>query len=251
MKFLHDTWILFGRNMRHFLRSPESLMEVLVQPIMLMLLFVYVFGGAIDVGTDNYVNYLLPGILAMAMLTGTLYTAMRLINDRGKGLMARFHSMPVSRPSILWAQVLTSLVSNAISLSIIIFAAFIIGFRSTAGILEWVVIIAMLGIFTIALSWFAVIPGLITKSAEGGLAFAYPLVMLPFISSAFVPTKTMPYVVRIFAENQPITPIVNAMRSLLSSNPVGNDILIAFTWCFVIMVVAYFISMRIYKNQTD
>jgi len=109
----------------------------------------------------------------------------------------------------------------------------------------------MLGIFTIALSWFAVIPGLITKSAEGGLAFAYPLVMLPFISSAFVPTKTMPYVVRIFAENQPITPIVNAMRSLLSSNPVGNDILIAFTWCFVIMVVAYFISMRIYKNQTD
>jgi len=253
MKFLHDTWILFGRNMRHFLRSPESFMEVIVVPILFMFMFVYVFGGAIQTGTStgNYINYMLPGVISIAIVNGTVFTALRLFNDRQKGLMARFHSMPVSRQSILWAQVLTSLVSNAISVAIIILVAFIIGFRSNAGILEWVTIITLLGIFTLALSWLAVIPGLIAKSTDGALAFAYPLFFLPFVSSAFVPTETMPYFVRIFTENQPITPIVNVIRSLLSSNHVGNDILIAFAWCIGIMVVAYFISMRIYKNQTD
>jgi len=251
MKALHDTWVLFGRSMRHFLRNPESLMDVVVQPIVFMLLFVYVFGGAIQTGTGNYVNYLFPGILSIVIVTGTLYTALRLFNDRQKGLLARFHSMPVSRPSILWAQVLTSLVSNTVSVIIVIFVAFIIGFRSSTGIFEWIVIIAILGIFTLALTWLAVIPGLIAKSSDGALAFAYPLLILPFVSSAFVPTGTMPYVVRIFAENQPITPIVDAMRSLLNSNPAGNDILIAFAWCIGIMVVAYFIAMRIYKSQTN
>jgi len=251
MKFLHDTGILFGRSMRHILRSPETLMEVIVMPILTMLIFVYVFGGAIQTDADNYVNYLLPGVLSIAIVSGIVYTSLRLFNDRQKGLLARFHSMPVSRPSILWAQVLTSLISNIISVIIIIFAAFIIGFRSSTGILEWVVIMSLLGIFTLALSWLAVIPGLIAKSTDGALAFAYPLVFLPFVSSAFVPTETMPYVVRIFAENQPITPIIDAIRSLLSSNPVGNDILIAFAWCIGIMVVAYFLAMKIYKHQPD
>jgi len=251
MKFLHDTAILFGRTMRHILRSPETLMEIIVVPILFMLIFVYVFGGAMQTTTGNYVNYILPGILSVAIVSGIVYTSLRLFNDKQKGLLARFHSMPVSRPSILWAQVLTSLVSNSISVVIIIFAAFIIGFRSSIGILEWIVIMSLLGIFTLALSWLAVIPGLIAKSTDGALAFAYPLVFLPFVSSAFVPTETMNYVVRIFAENQPITAIVNAIRSLLSSNPVGNDILIAFAWCVSIMIVAYFISMRIYKHQTN
>jgi len=250
MKFLHDTFILFGRTMRHILRSPETLMEIIVVPILFMLMFVYVFGGAIQTGTDNYVNYLLPGILSIAIVSGTFYTTLRLFNDRQKGLLARFHSMPVSRPSILWAQVLTSLVSNAASVIIIIFAAFIIGFRSNTGIFEWIVVIAILGFFTLALTWLAIIPGLIAKTTDGALAFAYPLVFLPFVSSAFVPTETMPYVVRIFTENQPLTPIIDAIRSLLSSNPSGNDISLAFAWCVGIMVVAYFISMRIYKNQT-
>jgi len=251
MKILYDTWILFGRTMRHILRSPETLMEVIVVPILFMFMFVYVFGGAIQTGAGNYINYMLPGVISIAVVNGTVFTALRLFNDRQKGLLARFHSMPISRPSILWAQVLTSLVSNAISVAIIISVAFIIGFRSNAGILEYVVIITLLGIFTLALSWLAVIPGLIAKSTDGALAFAYPLFFLPFVSSAFVPTETMPYLVRIFTENQPITPIVDAIRSLLNSNPVGNDILIAFAWCVGIMIVAYFISMRIYKHQTN
>ena len=184
-----------------------------------MLLFVYVFGGAIQAGTDNYVNYLLPGILLIAIASGIAYTALRLFTDIQKGLFARFHSMPVARSSVLWAHVLTSLVSNAISVVVIILVALIMGFRSSAGVLEWLEVTGILALFTLALTWLAVIPGLTAKSVEGAGAFSYPLIFLPFISSAFVPTATMPAVVRVFAENQPVTSIVDTVRSLLNSEP--------------------------------
>jgi ABC-2 type transport system permease protein len=217
-------------------------------PIMFMLLFVYVFGGAIQAGTDNYVNYLLPGILLIAIASGIAYTAVRLFTDIQKGLFARFHSMPVARSSVLWAHVLTSLVSNAISVAVIILVALIMGFRSSAGVLEWLEVAGILVLFTLALTWLAVIPGLTAKSVDGAGAFSYPLIFLPFISSAFVPTATMPAVVRVFAENQPVTSIVDTVRSLLNSEPVGNDIWIALAWCVGVTVVAYFFAMRVYKR---
>jgi ABC-2 type transport system permease protein len=248
MKVLRDTSILFGRSMRHILRSPDTIITVTIMPIMFMVLFVYVFGGAIKAGTDNYVNYLLPGILLIAIASGIAYTALRLYTDRQKGLFARFHSMPVARSSILWAHVLTSLVSNAISVVVITFIAFIMGFRSGAGVFEWLGVTGILVLFTLALTWLAVIPGLTAKSIDGASAFSYPLVFLPFISSAFVPTATMPTVVRAFAENQPVTAIVDTMRSLLNSKPIGNEIWIALAWCSVITVVAYFFAMRAYKR---
>jgi len=251
MKTLRDTRILFGRSIRHILRSPETIMEVVVMPIIAMLLFVYVFGGVIQVGTGSYINYMLPGVLCIAIVSGVIYTSLRLFSDREKGLLARFQSMSVSRSSILWAHVLPSLLSNGISVIIIIFAGVVVGFRSSAGIIEWIMILIILGMFILALSWLAIIPGLIAKSTDGVFAFAYPLVLLPFISSGFVPTETMPTVVRIFAENQPITPIVDAIRSLLNSSPATNDILLAFTWCIGIIIVAYLISMRIYKHQDN
>ena len=224
MKALHDTAVLFGRSMRHILRSPDTIITVLITPLMIMLLFVYVFGGAIQAGTANYVNYLLPGILLIAIASGIAYTALRLVTDRQQGLFARFHSMPVARSSVLWAHVLTSLVSNAISVVVIILIALIMGFRSGAGVVVWLEVTGILMLFTLALTWLAVIAGLTAKSAEGAGAFAYPLIFLPFISSAFVPTATMPTVVRVFAENQPVTSIVNAIRALLSNQPVGNEI---------------------------
>ena len=248
MKALHDTGVLFGRSMRHILRSPDTIVTVAIMPIMFMLLFVYVFGGAIQAGTDNYVNYLLPGILLIAIASGIAYTAVRLFTDRQKGLFARFHSMPVARSSVLWAHVLTSLVSNAISVVVIILVALIMGFRSSAGVLEWLEVAGILVLFTLALTWLAVIPGLTAKSVDGAGAFSYPLIFLPFISSAFVPTATMPAVVRVFAENQPVTSIVDTVRSLLNSEPVGNDIWIALAWCVGITVVAYFFAMRAYKR---
>jgi len=248
MKVLRDTGVLFGRSMRHILRSPDTIITVTIMPIMFMLLFVYVFGGAIQAGTDNYVNYLLPGILLIAIASGIAYTAVRLFTDIQKGLFARFHSMPVARSSVLWAHVLTSLVSNAISVVVIILVALIMGFRSSAGVLEWLEVAGILALFTLALTWLAVIPGLTAKSVDGAGAFSYPLIFLPFISSAFVPTATMPAVVRVFAENQPVTSIVDAVRSLLNSKPAGNDIWIALAWCIGVTVVAYFFAMRTYKR---
>ena len=248
MKILRDTSILLGRSMRHILRSPDTIITVAIMPIMFMLLFVYVFGGAIHAGTGSYVNYLLPGILLIAIASGIAYTAFRLFMDRQKGLFARFHSMPVARSSVLWAHVLTSLVSNAISVVVIILVAFIMGFRSSAGVLAWLTVAGILVLFTLALTWLAVIPGLTATSVEGASAFSYPLIFLPFISSAFVPTATMPTVVRVFAENQPVTSLVNTVRSLLNSEPVGNEIWIALAWCVGITIVTYFFAMRAYKR---
>ena len=248
MKDFHDTAVLFGRSMRQILRSPDTIITVTIMPIMFMLLFVYVFGGAIQSGTDNYVNYLLPGILLIAVASGISYTAFRLFIDRQKGLFTRFHSMPVARSSVLWAHVLTSLVSNAMSVVVIILIALIMGFRSGGGVLEWLAVTGILLLFTLALTWLAVLPGLTAKSVDGASAFSYPLIFLPFISSAFVPTATMPDVVRAFAENQPVTSIVDTVRSLLNSEPVGNEIWIALGWCVGITVVAYFFAMRAYRR---
>lgn len=204
-----------------------------------------------QIETDNYVNYLLPGILLMAIASGIAYTAVRLFTDVQKGLFQRFHSMPISRSSILWGHVLTSLVANMVSVAVIILVALIMGFRSSASVLEWLAVIGILLMFTLALTWVAVIPGLSAKSVDGASAFSYPLIFLPFISSAFVPTETMPTAVRIFAENQPVTSIVDTIRSLLYSHTIGNDIWIALGWCIGITVVAYFFSMKAYKHHCE
>lgn len=248
MNAFRNTITLLGRSMRHILRSPDTIITVALTPIALMLLFVYVFGGAIETGTDNYVNYLLPGILLIAIASGTAYTAFRIFTDMQKGIVARFKSMPIKRSAILWGHVLTSIVSNFISVAIIIGVALLMGFRSGAGAAEWLSIAGILFLFTLALTWLAVIPGLTAKTIDGASAFSYPLIFLPFISSAFVPTDTMPTIVRVFAENQPVTAIVDAIRSLLTSQPVGTDIWVALAWCAGITVVAYFFAMRIYKN---
>lgn len=215
-----------------------------------MLLFVYVLGGAIQTGTDNYVNYLLPGILLIAIASGIAYTAYRLFMDMQRGIFERFRSMPIARSAALWGHVLTSLVSNAISVAVIILAALVMGFRAQAGVLQWLAVAGILALFTLALTWIAAIAGLSAKSVDGAGAFSYPLIFLPFISSAFVPTATMPPVVRAFAENQPVTAIVDAIRSLLSGRPAGSDIWVALAWCLGILVVAYLFAMRVYKRKS-
>jgi ABC-2 type transport system permease protein len=240
---------MLGRSMRHIFRSMDTIVTVTIMPIAMMLLFVYVFGGAIQTGTDNYVNYLLPGILLIAIASGISYTAFRLFTDVQRGIFERFHTMPISRSTLLWGHVLTSLVSNAISVLVIILVALIMGFRSPAGILSWLAVAGILALFTLALTWVAAIAGLTAKTVDGASAFSYPIIFLPFISSAFVPTQSMPSVVRAFAENQPVTSIVEAIRALLSGQPVGNDIWVALAWCVGILLVAYFFAMRVYKKR--
>jgi ABC-2 type transport system permease protein len=214
-----------------------------------MLLFVYVFGGAIQTGSDQYVNYLLPGILLITIASGISYTAYRLFLDMQSGIFERFQSMPIARSSVLWAHVLTSLVANVISLAVVVLVALLMGFRSPAGVLAWLAVAGILILFTLALTWMAVIPGLTAKSVDGAGAFAYPLIFMPFISSAFVPTDTMPGPVRVFAEHQPVTAIVNAIRDLFTQQPVGTDIWIALGWCIGILIVAYLFAMATYRRR--
>lgn len=220
--FFADTSALLGRSLRHILRSPDTIITTTVMPIAFLLLFVYVFGGAIDTGTDSYVTYLLPGILLI---------------------------LPIARSSVLWAHVLTSLVANLISLVVVVLVALLMGFRSGAGVLAWLGVAGILVLFTLALTWLAVIAGLSATTVDGASAFSYPLIFLPFLSSAFVPTETMPGPVRAFAEHQPVTAIVDAIRNLFAQQSVGNDIWIALAWCAGILVVAYYFAMAAYHRK--
>lgn len=247
--FVGDTAALTGRSLRHILRSPDTIITTAVMPIAFLLLFVFVFGGAIDTGDVPYVNYLLPGILLITIASGIAYTSYRLFLDLQTGIFERFQSMPIARSSVLWAHVLTSLVANFISLAVVMVVALVIGFRSGAGVLAWLAVVAILALFTLALTWLAVIAGLSAKSVDGASAFSYPLIFLPFISSAFVPTDSMPGPVRWFAENQPVTSIVNSTRHLLMGQSVGIDLWIALAWCGGILVVAFILAMVVYRRR--
>ena len=185
--FFGDTAFLLGRSMRHITRSPDTIITTVITPVAIMLLFVYVLGGAIETGTDNYVNYLLPGIMLIAIASGIAYTAVRLFTDLKSGIFERFQSMPIGRSSVLWAHVLTSLVSNGLTLVIIVLVALVMGFRTSASPLAWLAVAGILALFTLALTWIAVIAGLSAKSVDGASGFSYALIFLPFISSAFVP----------------------------------------------------------------
>ena len=247
--FFGDTAVLLGRSMRHIFRSVDTIITTAITPIALMLLFVYVFGGAIKTDTDSYVNYLLPGIMLIAIASGIAYTAVRLFTDMKSGIFERFQSMPIARSSVLWAHVLTSLVSNGLSVLIIVLVALLMGFRTSASPLAWLAVAGILALFTLALTWIAVIAGLSAKSVDGASGFSYPLIFLPFISSAFVPTDTMPGPVRVFAENQPVTSIVNTIQDLFAQRPVGSDIWIALAWCLGILVLAYVLATAAYRRK--
>jgi ABC-2 type transport system permease protein len=247
--FFGDTAVLLGRSLRHIARSPDTIITTAIMPIALMLLFVYVLGGAIKHGSGSYVTYLLPGILLIAIASGISYTALRLFTDMQGGIFQRFQSMPIARSSALWAHVVTSLVANLISLVIVVLVALAMGFRSGAGALAWLAVTGILVLFTLALTWVAVIPGLTAKSVDGAGAFSYPLIFLPFISSAFVPTGNMPGPVRAFADNQPVTSIVNTIRDLLAQQPVSTGIWTALAWCLGILIVAYALAMATYHRK--
>ena len=246
---VNDTSVLLKRLLRHVVRSPDTIITTAVTPIVMLLLFVYVFGGAIQVGSEPYVNYLLPGILLITIASGVAYTALRLFTDVSSGIFERFQSMPIARSAMLWGHVITSVVANFVSLVLVVLVALVMGFRSSAGVLGWLAVLGILLLFTLALTWLAVIPGLTAKSVDGASAFAYPLIFLPFISSAFVPTEGMPGPVQWFAEHQPVTSIVNTIRNLFAGDPVGGEGLLAVAWCVGLLAAAYLLAMRTYRRK--
>jgi ABC-2 type transport system permease protein len=248
-RFFGDTAVLTGRSLRHITRSPDTIITTTIMPIAFMLLFVYVFGGAISSGSAQYVTYLLPGILLITIASSISYTAYRLFTDMQGGIFERLQSLPIARSSVLWAHVLTSLVASLISVLVVVLVALLMGFRSAAGVLAWLAVAGILILFTLALTWLAVIAGLSAKTVDGAGAFSYPLILLPFISSAFVATATMPGPVRAFAENQPVTSIVDAIRDLYTEQPVSTDIWIALAWCLGILTVTYALAIATYHRK--
>lgn len=255
---LRDTATLTGRSLRHILRSPDTILTTAITPIAMLLMFVYVLGGAIQAGGTipgdrgghgGYVDYLLPGILLITIASGIAYTAFRLFTDVSSGIVERFQSMPIARPAILWGHVLTSVVANLVSLVLVVGVALLMGFRSPAGPLAWLSAAALLTLFTLALTWLAVIAGLTATSVDGVSGFSYPLIFRPFISSALVPTLGMPRPVRWFAEHQPVTPIVDTLRHLMAGEPAGGTAWLAVAWCVAGLVIAYVLAMATYRRK--
>ena len=252
MQALTDTWTMAKRSLRHILRSPDTIITVVITPIALLLLFVYVFGGALgqQTGDIKYVNFLTPGMIIMTVISGIAYAAFRLSNDIQKGIINRFRTMPVAPSSILGGQAVSSTLSNLFSSLLVLAVAFGIGFRSGADWFEWLVFAGFLALFTLATTWMAIFFGLLAKTAEGAGSFSYILMLLIFISPSFVPTASMTSALRTFAENQPLTPIVETMRSLLINGTPGNKAWIALAWCIGILGVFYFASLRLYRTRT-
>lgn len=240
------------RSLTHVLRSPDTIITVVITPIVLLLMFVYVLGGALEqqTGGIEYVTFITPGIIIFSVMSGIAYAAFRMNGDIQKGIINRFRTMPVAPSSILSGQVFSSTLSNLLSSLIVLAIAFAVGFRTDAGLSEWLLFVGLLTLLTLATTWMAIYFGLTAKSAEGASSFSYILLFLVFLSPSFVPTSSMTPFLRGFAENQPFTPIIETMRSLLTSGVPGDKAGIAFAWCAAILVLMYVLSVRAYKKMS-
>ncbi|MFI5275373.1 MAG: ABC transporter permease [Candidatus Saccharimonadales bacterium] len=249
MRNMHDTWVMSKRSIRHTVRSLDTIITVLAMPIATMLMMVYVFGGVINTGSVKYINFAVPGVIVMTVVSGIAYAAFRLNLDIQKGFINRFRTMPVASSSILGGQVVSSVLSNLFSVAVVLLVALLAGFRSDASLMAWLMFGGMLVLLTTAFTWLAMFFGLLAKSAEGAGAFSYVLLLLVFVSSAFTPTGKMSAPLRAFAEHQPMTPIIQTLRSLLVNGTVGSDIWIALVWSAGLLAVSYMLAVRTYKRR--
>lgn len=246
-----DVATMFKRCLLLSLRSLDALFTSIAQPILLMLLFVYVFGGAVDVGGMSYVNYIVPGVILQCIGQCATTTAISINNDMKRGIIDRFRSMPIAKSSVLTGHALSAVVRNIVTTSLVIGLALLIGFRPAAGIVQWFIIIGILLLFMLAITWISIIFGLIANSAESASSFAVVTIVLPYLSSGFVTTETMPAALRVFAENQPMTPIIETIRSLLMNATMDANFLPAIMWCVGMLVVAYIGAVMIYQHKAS
>ena len=247
---LTDSRILIGRSARHIVRSPDALLISFVLPVFQLLLFVYLFGGAIATDTD-YVNYVTPGIILVAAGFGASLTATAVNVDLTEGLMDRLRSMPIHAWAAVTGHVVTSMARNLLGTALTVGVAFAVGFRPTAGMWEWVAAVGILSLFVLAVTWISVILGLIARSVEAASGFAFFIAFLPFLSGAFVPTETITVGwLRAVAEHQPVTPIVETARGLLLGTPIGNSAWVSVGWCVGILLVAVPAAVLLFRLRT-
>lgn len=246
---LHDLYTMTKRNVIYSVRNLDTLITAIILPVAMMLLFVFVFGGAIDVGEYNYVNYVTPAIILLCIGYCASTTSVSIQVDMQAGIIDRFRSMSISRTCVLAGQVTASVMRNALSTVLVILVALLIGFRPSAGLLEWGLIAILLLTYTITFTWAALFFGLIAKTAESASVFGFVALFLPYLSSAFVPIETMPYALQVFAKYQPFTPITDALRSLTFGVVDKTAIITSFVWIVGLGLVAYFASLSAYKNK--
>jgi ABC-2 type transport system permease protein len=249
---LSDTWVMAWRSIMHIVRSMDQVLSLILFPIMFMLLNRYVLGGAIDTGDVSYANYLFAGILVQTLAFGANYTTINLAVDLKEGIVDRFRSLPMASSALLFGHISADMVRNVISGAIIIIVGFLVGFRPNASFTDWLCVIGLAVLFTLAISWLSAILGLMVKSLEAAQWIGFVVIFpLTFISSAFVPTDTMPPVLRWFAENQPLTQVINAMRALLVGTPMNNAGLLSVIWCVGIIAVCMPLAIWMFKRRNQ
>jgi ABC-2 type transport system permease protein len=251
-----DSATMLRRQLRHMLRYLSMTLMLIGMPIVLLLLFVYVFGGTLGNGLGGpgggraeYLEYVTPGILLIGVASGASGTAISVSMDMTEGIVARFKTMAIFRPSVLTGNVLGSMTQTMLSLTVVTGVALLIGFRPNATPVEWVATAGVLALITLALTWLCVAFGLVAKTVEAASNLPQPLVFLPFLGSGFVPTESMPVGLRWFAEYQPFTPFIETVRGLLLGTAIGNSAVLAVAWCAGITLVSYLWAKKLYNRD--
>jgi len=253
---LSDSATMLRRDLQHSLRRFSITLSGLFVPIIMLLLFNYVFGGAIGAGLDgaarggSYINYLAPGIIAMTVGSGCATTALNLCMDLSEGIIARFRAMAIARTSVLTGQALGSLIRTLITSGVVIGVALLMGFRPTANPIAWLAALGVIALFTLAITWMGTVFGLVGKTPAGANSLALIFQILAFTSSAFVSPDSMPVGVRWFAEYQPFTPVIDTLRGLLLGTPIGNSAILAVAWCAGLTLVGYLGARAIYNRDS-
>jgi ABC-2 type transport system permease protein len=253
---LRDSATMLRRNLKRMLRYPSMTVTLVGMPIVFLLLFVYVFGatlgagiGGVSGGRAQYINYVVPAIILMTVTATVQGTAISIAMDMTEGIILRFRTMHIARVSVLTGQVLGSVIQAMLGMTIVIGVALLVGFRPAAGVGAWLATAGFLAVVTFALVWLSVALGLVSKTVEAASSLPMPLILLPFISSGFVPTDSMPAGLRWVAEHQPFTPVIQTLRGLLMDKPIGNDGWIALAWCAVIALGGYLWSKRLFDRE--
>jgi ABC-2 type transport system permease protein len=248
-KFFADSYTMFKRNLTKAMRSGESLAMAVVVPIVMMVLFGYVFGGIVDLGEINYINFIVPGIIVQCITNASTATSLGINSDMSTGIIDRFRSMAIAKSAVISGHVWVSVIRSMIITAITIGAAIVIGFRPEASFGDWLLIALLLTLFIIAVTWLVVIVGLIAKDVESVSGAGFLFTIFVFLSSAFTPTEALPTVLRVFAENQPMTHVINALRNLMLGFPMDGELLTAVLWCVGITVFGFILSVHIYKSK--
>ncbi|MCL2717884.1 MAG: ABC transporter permease [Lachnospiraceae bacterium] len=248
-KAISDSYIMFKRCLIKTSRSPEAVTMAIVVPFIMMVLFGYVFGGIASIEGFNYINFIVPGIILQCICNSSAATSLSVHNDMSKGIIDRFRSIQIAKSAFISGHVWMSVIRSIVITIATFGAAFMIGFRPTAGFAEWLVISGILILFIIAMTWLVVIIGLVSKDAEAISGINFLLVVFVFLSSAFAPPETLPTVLRVFAKHQPMTPVIDALRGLLLGTPLENEIEIALIWCIGLIVFGFVLAVHIYKSK--